>query len=233
MSDKALRERVEELAMLWEKGKTESDDDSISKLDAADNLRTILASTALSCESAPAQIVVGPESFGYEVRDTPYRVVPSPPGTGHIYDPEKARELEGLHRFDLPTSKEVKEEATALAEDRRELGDAPPEFVQGPEEDVRDVPMDKVLSDLRETGLDPAPLAKMMREGLRASQVADRRKLVEGLMAVKVLIENSHGVVGLHLNGDVAPWEELRTGGRFESWLVAFDAALAEEAPHD
>lgn len=34
------------------------------------------------------------------------------------------------------------------------------------------------------------------------------------------LIDDSEGVVGLHLNGDVAPWEELMEGGRFEEWLL-------------
>jgi len=58
-----------------------------------------------------------------------------------------------------------------------------------------------------------------------------RKKLVEGLLAVADLISDSHGVAGLHLNGDVASWDELRTGGRFESWLLAFDYAL-EIAKH-
>lgn len=53
-----------------------------------------------------------------------------------------------------------------------------------------------------------------------------RKKLVDGLLAVEQLIAESHGVTGLHLNGDVAPWDELRSGGSFEAWLFAFDAAL-------
>ena len=40
------------------------------------------------------------------------------------------------------------------------------------------------------------------------------------------LINSSQGVYGLHLNGEGAPWESLRTGGRFEEWLLDFDAAL-------
>ena len=48
----------------------------------------------------------------------------------------------------------------------------------------------------------------------------------KGLEAVESLINESHGVSGLHLNGDLAPWDELRTGGRFEEWLIAFDDAL-------
>ena len=51
-------------------------------------------------------------------------------------------------------------------------------------------------------------------------------KLVLGINAAANLMDNSSGVDGLHLNGDVAPWSELRTGGRFEGWLVDFDEAL-------
>jgi len=50
--------------------------------------------------------------------------------------------------------------------------------------------------------------------------------LVDGLLAVEALINESSGVFGLHLNGDPSPWSELRTGGRFEEWLVAFHEAL-------
>ena len=48
----------------------------------------------------------------------------------------------------------------------------------------------------------------------------------KGLEAVASLMDESHGVGGLHLNGDLAPWDELRTGGEFEEWLIAFDNAL-------
>ena len=51
-------------------------------------------------------------------------------------------------------------------------------------------------------------------------------KLVRGINAAADLMDNSSGVDGLHLNGDIAPWNELRTGGRLEEWLVAFDEAL-------
>ncbi len=62
------------------------------------------------------------------------------------------------------------------------------------------------------------------------SDLAAARKALEekddGLRAVEDLIDNSDGVIGLHLNGDTAPWDELRTGGRFQEWLQLFDAAL-------
>lgn len=50
-------------------------------------------------------------------------------------------------------------------------------------------------------------------------------RLRAGLQAVADLIAESDGVAGLHLNGDIATWDELRTGGRFEDWLLAFDEA--------
>lgn len=53
----------------------------------------------------------------------------------------------------------------------------------------------------------------------------------KGLKAVETLINESHGVDGLHLNGDVAPWDELRTGGSFGEWLNDFDTALSSSAP--
>ena len=53
-------------------------------------------------------------------------------------------------------------------------------------------------------------------------------KLKKGIEAIAALIDESSGVGGLHLNGDFAPWEELRTGGRYEEWLVELDDAIKE-----
>ena len=60
-------------------------------------------------------------------------------------------------------------------------------------------------------------------------QQARIEALEKGLQAVAQLIEESSGVSGLHMNGDVAPWSDLQTGGRFEEWLIDFDAALLQE----
>lgn len=65
---------------------------------------------------------------------------------------------------------------------------------------------------------------------LRATEAGLRERVKElqfGLSEVEKLMDESHGVAGLHLNGDVAPWSELRSGGRFETWLLGFDEALA------
>lgn len=53
----------------------------------------------------------------------------------------------------------------------------------------------------------------------------------KGLEAVNDLISESTGVIGLHLNGDVAEWRDLQTGGRFEVWLQDFDSALVAVTP--
>jgi chromosome segregation ATPase len=55
---------------------------------------------------------------------------------------------------------------------------------------------------------------------------AKNERLRAGIKAVEGLINDSQGVYGLHLNGDCAPWDSLRTGGQFEDWLIDFDKAL-------
>lgn len=64
---------------------------------------------------------------------------------------------------------------------------------------------------------------KNEREHCAAREIEALRK---GLSAALDLIEESYGVSGLHLNGDVASWTELRTGGRYEDWLFDFDQAV-------
>ena len=52
-------------------------------------------------------------------------------------------------------------------------------------------------------------------------------ELEAGIDAVESLINESAGVSGLYLNGDLAPWDELLAGGRFEEWLVDYSKALS------
>jgi len=49
--------------------------------------------------------------------------------------------------------------------------------------------------------------------------------LKRGIESVRDLIEDSVGVAGLHMNGDIATWNELEEGGRFEEWLMLFNDA--------
>ncbi len=84
-----------------------------------------------------------------------------------------------------------------------------------------------------------ASLERATREVLQYREVAGRMeaaeaecaRLREALAAVASLIDESDGVAGLHRNGDIATWGELRTGGRFEEWLAPFDAALTHQDP--
>lgn len=68
----------------------------------------------------------------------------------------------------------------------------------------------------------------------RAEVEALRREnelYARAVAAVRELIAESRGVDGLHLNGDVATWAELSTGGWFEAWLIDLDNAPAAREP--
>ena len=69
-------------------------------------------------------------------------------------------------------------------------------------------------------------IAALEAENAKLREKVER--LEKGISAVESLINDSHGVYGLHLNGDLAPWASLRTGGQFEEWLLDFDEALKE-----
>jgi len=89
------------------------------------------------------------------------------------------------------------------------------------------------------TGKEEMTVEQMQKEITRLTKVKNdyrrrcwseylwRMKLQSGLNAVSNLIADSQGVSGLHMNGDVATWDELRTGGSFEEWLAPFDDAVS------
>lgn len=58
-----------------------------------------------------------------------------------------------------------------------------------------------------------------------------KAELVEALRktlaAIDGLMAESHGVVGLHLNGDIATWDELVAGGKYEDWLADLEIGRA------
>ena len=69
-----------------------------------------------------------------------------------------------------------------------------------------------------------------------AEQERDQLKAqVNGMkQAIDDLVRDSEGVAGLHQNGDVAPWDELLTGGRFDEWLCVLDDTPQQSlATHD
>jgi hypothetical protein len=63
----------------------------------------------------------------------------------------------------------------------------------------------------------------MMEEMKLPKELFD--KIIQGFASVNNLIDESDGVDGLHLNGDVAPWKDLQQGGKFEEWLIDFNNA--------
>jgi hypothetical protein len=74
-----------------------------------------------------------------------------------------------------------------------------------------------------------------MRSDLRIARAeiaalkAELAVLLAAVEAVTTLIGESEGVAGLHLNGDLAPWDELLEGGQFEEWLAPLSAAQRRE----
>lgn len=62
------------------------------------------------------------------------------------------------------------------------------------------------------------PLAVEARAWLAAEPPGEGPPAENGDLAQEIwdLISESEGVAGLHLNGDLAPWDELLPGGRFE-----------------
>lgn len=75
---------------------------------------------------------------------------------------------------------------------------------------------------------DRTPVAELEANSRLIWSAPQLLKALNGLCdAIDDLIANSHGVTGLHLNGDVAPWESLIEGGQFEPWLLALSDARA------
>ncbi len=58
--------------------------------------------------------------------------------------------------------------------------------------------------------------------------VRDYERMQKAIRSVACLIDESEGVAGLHLNGEVAPWEELLQGGHCEEWLLDLSQALKQ-----
>ena len=56
-------------------------------------------------------------------------------------------------------------------------------------------------------------------------RVKEAKQYESAIEAIRCLIDDSNGVDGLHLNGDLAPWDSLEEGGHFEEWLIEFNKA--------
>lgn len=96
--------------------------------------------------------------------------------------------------------------------------------------EIRDTMADTLLNDKQKevfvrsilAGVLANPVAAPQGEAERLREAA--RKMVDDL---DDLIGQSRGVIGLHLNGDEAPWEDLCEGGRYEGWLGSLETLRA------
>ena len=66
---------------------------------------------------------------------------------------------------------------------------------------------------------------EIIKKGELLKEMAEA--LDKSIRSVSELIGFSRGVDGLHLNGDIAEWDSLRTGGSYEGWLIEFDEAAS------
>ena len=94
---------------------------------------------------------------------------------------------------------------------------------------------------------DSAARARDMHPDYRSASCDDVARTVNALMALRarvaelegalksligaidILISDSAGVAGLHMNGDLAPWDELTSDGQFNQWL-GLDLDIARAA---
>lgn len=85
----------------------------------------------------------------------------------------------------------------------------------------------KILAETTFDGFPDKSIEAFVKEAIKESEDKDKviAELKQGLIAVRELINESRGVEGLHLNGEVATWDSLESGGQFEEWLTGFNIA--------
>lgn len=82
--------------------------------------------------------------------------------------------------------------------------------------------------ELRALRYEDGLFATRATEQIRDLQArCDRYKAALGRLVGDLdgLISQSDGVSGLHLNGDIAQWDELLYGGTYETWLMSLEVA--------
>ena len=95
---------------------------------------------------------------------------------------------------------------------------------QGLMEEQESAKLKAVCKDSQQ--IEQEPFLEFSELVLEPTLESREQKFISGIKAVEFLICESSGVAGLHLNGNLASWDELRTGGQFEEWLLDFDEAL-------
>ena len=85
-----------------------------------------------------------------------------------------------------------------------------------------------LLTLTRLLDIDPGPLNRdHLVDQVSEASIATITQLVSTIAAMRddifTLVKESHGVTGLHRNGEVAYSDELMPGGRFEEWLQSLN----------
>ena len=93
----------------------------------------------------------------------------------------------------------------------------------------------KIAKLEEQNAMDLERLSEAVKLGSKQAKEYDTfvARMRDGIEAVRMLIDESRGVSGLHLSGEIALWETLETGGQFEEWLKKFndaEQALKEES---
>ena len=86
----------------------------------------------------------------------------------------------------------------------------------------------EILDQCRINGMGAEREAALMAKVERQSAALKLARVALG--EVQDLIDDSHGVYGLHLNGDESPWSEVEQGGRFERLTTLPEALAAIDA---
>lgn len=90
----------------------------------------------------------------------------------------------------------------------------------------RSIPINECPCDCYEEQIFDKGRASLEKENAELREKNDLLKA--GIGVVRELMDESIGVAGLHMNGDIATWDSLEEGGQFEEWLTGFNIAEME-----
>lgn len=162
-----------------------------------------------------------------------YQAQPTPPAEGEVGELVAALKGDaacieaGQHDLCSSTADQLtraaellQQQADELATLRRQAGPPAEEEAWSVAESVRRRSAQNPMGSADPTLIHAAELLERL-----AGELATLRQLAEEILA---LVSESTGVAGLHLNGDIAPWDELLPGGRFER----LTSLPLEDRPH-
>jgi hypothetical protein len=125
------------------------------------------------------------------------------------------------------------------------------EFLEGSIEDVRSVPIERVLKDLKRDNVDPAPLVQVVRDRLNAARAAEvlakaraERARIGGLAGLRISGEASsslrdralRGLQGLSARNPesvAAYWRKFESASDADLESILSDLALLDQIDRD